>query len=125
MIRGTVNAAREAVISLTVQGPSGRTREIEAVIDTGFSEFLTLPSELISELGLRYAGADRIILAEGSEVNVEVYRVVALWDGESRSFDAYLSDTTPLVGMKMLDGYDLRVEVKPGGRVAIQAITEP
>ena len=44
MIQGAVNAAYEAVIPLTVQGPAGQTQDIEAVIDTGFSGFLTLPS---------------------------------------------------------------------------------
>ena len=43
MIQGVVNAALEAVIPLTLQGPAGQTREIEAVIDTGFSGSLTLP----------------------------------------------------------------------------------
>ena len=40
MIHGVVNAAYEAVIPLTVQGPAGQTRDIEAVIDTGFTGFL-------------------------------------------------------------------------------------
>ena len=34
MILGTVNDAYEAVISLTVRGPSGQSREVDAVIDT-------------------------------------------------------------------------------------------
>ncbi len=37
MILGVVNDAYEAVIYLTVQGPSGQAREVEAVIDTGFT----------------------------------------------------------------------------------------
>ena len=35
MIAGVVNAAYEAVVILAVQSPSGQTREIEAVVDTG------------------------------------------------------------------------------------------
>ncbi len=42
MIEGVVNDAYEAVIPLTLQGPSGHMREIEAVIDTGYSGFLDL-----------------------------------------------------------------------------------
>ena len=40
MIEGVVSAAREAVILLTVSGPAGVRREIEAIIDTGFGGFL-------------------------------------------------------------------------------------
>ena len=36
MTEGAVNAAYEAVVRLTVQGPSGQAREIEAVVDTGY-----------------------------------------------------------------------------------------
>lgn len=41
MIEGIVNASREAVVPLTVASPAGRTQPIDAVIDTGFSGFLT------------------------------------------------------------------------------------
>ena len=43
MIERSVNAAYEAVISLSLRGPSGQAQEIDAVIDTGFNGFLTLP----------------------------------------------------------------------------------
>ena len=46
MIEGVVNAAHEAVVPLTVSGPAGVRREIEAIIDTDFGGFLTLPSEV-------------------------------------------------------------------------------
>ena len=42
MIEGAVNALREAVLSLSLQGSAGQTRDIEAVVDTGYSGFLTL-----------------------------------------------------------------------------------
>ena len=51
VILGTVNASYEAVITVTVQGPSGLTRQFEAVIDTGFSGFVSLPPALVTELG--------------------------------------------------------------------------
>ena len=36
MIEGVVNAAHEAVLTLSIEGPAGETRDIAAVIDTGF-----------------------------------------------------------------------------------------
>ena len=55
-------------------------------------------------------------------MSFDVYETTALWNGEPRRVDAYASDTTPLVGMRLLNGHDLHVQVKDGGRVVIQAM---
>ena len=120
MIQGTVNAAYEAVVPIFVQSPSGQTLTIQTVIDTGFSDFLTLPPALVTELGLPYQNRDSAILADGSEATFDVYRVTVLWDGQPRHVDAYAADTTPLVGMRLLDSHDLSIQVRAGGRVAIE-----
>ncbi len=121
MILGAVNDAYEAVISLTVQGPSGQSREVEAVIDTGFTGFLSLPSALATELGLPSLTYESAFLADGSLVRFSVHDATALWDGRPRRVYAHLSDATPLIGMRMLDDHDLSIQVRDGGRVVIQA----
>ena len=60
MIEGVVNAAREPVVTLTIQGPSGQSREIEAVIATGFTGFLTVTPALARELGLALEGTSAL-----------------------------------------------------------------
>ena len=104
MIAGVVNAAYEPVITLAVQGPAGGIRDIDAVIDTGFGGLLTLPPALVAELGLLFKGTGRATLADGSEVDFPSYGVDVLWDGQRISIDADAADTTPLVGMRLLDG---------------------
>ncbi|MCY3919658.1 MAG: clan AA aspartic protease [Chloroflexi bacterium] len=122
-MEGAVNSAYEAVVTLAVQGPSGQTREIEAVIDTGFSGFLTVTPALVTELGLRYRSRGWATLADGSEVTFPSYGVAVLWDGQRRYIDADAADTTPLVGMRLLDGHSLHMDVLDGGRVAIAPVT--
>ena len=121
MIEGSVNAAREAVISLTVRGPAGRTHDIDAVIDTGFGGFLTLPPTLIAELGLPREGTGRATLGDGTEIRFPYYDVAVLWDGSLKYGLADAADTTPLAGMALLERHSLFVEVEEGGRVAIRA----
>ena len=121
MIEGVVNAAYEPVITLAVQGQSGRSRDIGAVVDTGFNGFLTLPTTLVSELGLPFVSIGRATLADGSEIAYNVYGATVLWDGQALYVEADAADTTPLVGMLLLDGHDLNIQVRDGGRVVIQA----
>ncbi len=121
MITGTVNADSEAVIRLVVQGPAGHVHEVKAIIDTGFNGFLTLPSALVTMLGLTRLSRGRALLANGSEELFDIYGVTVLWDGQQRYVEADAVDTTPLVGMSLLDGYDLHIRVADGGHGLIQA----
>ena len=121
MIEGVVNAAYEALVPLQLRGPAGQARHVDAVVDTGFTRFLTLPSAMVAELGLGFRGISRVILADGSETTLEVYGVTVLWDGQPREVVAYVSDTTPLIGMSLLHRHNLNIDVEDGGRVLIKA----
>lgn len=121
MIEGVVNAAYEPVVTLAVQGPAGQTMETEAVIDTGFTGFLTVTPAVVTELGLVLEGTSRATLADGREVTFDVYDVAVLWDGGPRYVLADAADTIPLVGMRLLDNHNLNIDVVDGGRVLSQA----
>jgi predicted aspartyl protease len=73
MIYGMVNARREAVVRLRVRGPGGTELDLEAVIDTGFSASLTLPSVTVAALGLAQLSDGRAVLADGSIRQFEIY----------------------------------------------------
>ena len=121
MIEGAVNIAYEAVIPLRLQGPEGLARDIEAVVDTGYSGFLTLPATLVTELSLPFAYVGWAFLANDDEVSFDVHDVTVLWDGQPRLIQADATGSAPLVGMLLLDGHDLNIQVTRGGRVVIQA----
>jgi predicted aspartyl protease len=48
MIRGFVNFRNEAVVPIRVRGPGGIEATAEAVVDTGFTAALILPSAVIA-----------------------------------------------------------------------------
>lgn len=116
-----MNAHYEAVVHLSLLDSSGQTREVEAVIDTGFNGFLTLPTALVAELGLVRLGQKSLVLANGSRDIFDTYGVTVLWDGQPRFVDADEADAVPLLGMAMLDRHNLNIDVEDGGRVVIQA----
>jgi clan AA aspartic protease len=122
MISGTVNADREAVLRLQVSGVPGQSQEIEAVVDTGFTGFLTLPLSVIANLGLTRISRGRAILANGSEEVFDIYEAQIVWDGQTRRIEADAAEVEPLIGMSMLYGYELRVQVLDGGTLPIAAL---
>ena len=95
MVEGVVNSRLEAIVTLTVRGPSGLSRVIDAVIDTGFSEFLTVPPELATELELDYLTLAEMVLADGSVEKFDVFKLMVMWDGHSRQVEAHVSNSIP------------------------------
>lgn len=125
MITGRVTASREAVISLKVRGPDGTEREIEAVVDTGFSGSLTLPSALIEILDLEWRQRGQAVLADGTRSLFDVYDATIVWDGKPRPVAADAVDGDPLIGMSLVFGHDLTIEGVVGGNVVIKARPRP
>jgi clan AA aspartic protease len=122
VIVGTVTENREAIIRLIVRGLYGQEQEVEAVIDTGFTGFLTLPPRLITSLGLTWLGREEGVLSDGSLQVFDVYTATVIWDGQPRSVIADAADTDLLVGMGLMYRYDLRIQVVDGGTVTIEAL---
>jgi clan AA aspartic protease len=122
MIHGVVSRNREATISLVIVNENRQTKLITAVIDTGYTGYLSLPSEIITELNLSWTGIDRGTLGDGSEVTFEVYAAKVIWDGEYRDIPINEAETDPLVGISLLYGYDLHIQTIEGGDVIIKLL---
>lgn len=122
MISGVVNAHAEATIRLPVRAADGREQEIEAVLDTGFNGSLTLPPALIASLGLPWRTRGSVMLANGTEDQCDIYTATVVWDGRQRNILVEAADTDPLIGMALLYGHDVRMQVIEGGSVIIQTL---
>ncbi|MDE2969715.1 MAG: hypothetical protein OXT51_06405 [Chloroflexota bacterium] len=53
---------------------------------------------------------------------MEIYQVTLLWDGLPRRIDVYAAESISFVGMRLLRGHSLHIDVLAGGRVAIDAL---
>ncbi len=122
MITGIVNGYREATVEMAMYDARGQQQVILTVIDTGFDNALTLPVALIRSLGLPFRGNGRTLLADGSESEFDIYEAVISWDGQFRQILVNSAETDPLLGMSLLEDYELRVQVRPGGSVFITAL---
>jgi clan AA aspartic protease len=122
MIIGVVNTHHEATIGLIVQNASGQGHDIDAVIDTGFTGFLTLPTSVIAALGLTWRGYASAVLGDGSLQQFDVYAATVIWDGQARLVEIDAAETDPLVGMGLLYGHEVRIQAIDGGTVTIEAL---
>jgi len=122
MIAGSVNQEREAIVRLVIVGPLGREREVEAIVDTGYTGFLTLPSEMASDLGLPFLMRRSAVLADGSEALFNIHEATVDWAGGRRRALIDISESDPLLGMELLHGHELTIQVIAGGIVALRQL---
>ena len=129
MIRGEVienaDGRLEAWAEISVADSRGNLHTVRAVVDTGFTSCLTLPTEFIERLGLRSVADLPMVLADGSENEYPFYRGNVLWHNRLRSAAIIALDADPLLGTRMLMGSRLTVEFRDGGEVIIAEPPNP
>lgn len=108
------------VLTEAENGTDGGAEEVEAVIDTGFDGELTLPEGTIRRLGYPYAGSAGGTLADGGEVQFNYHEGRVLWHRQALSVVVIAAEGQPLVGMALLRGSRLQMDVEPGGEVVIE-----
>jgi clan AA aspartic protease len=127
MLIGRIDERFEATLRLVAGNLGGaverQTVAIEAIVDTGFTGFLSLPLADIQRLGLPYYGSEDGVLGDGSLCTFDMYSGRVIWDGEWRRVDINAAETTPLVGMSLLRGYRYQMDTVVGGRVVIEALS--
>ena len=121
MIEGRINHRYEPVVTITIVSPTGESRELAAVVDTGFNGFIILPVGLVEELELPFLNSSQAFLADDREVNVQVHQATLTWDGVRRTVRATASGTTALVGMQLMNRHRLEMDIRPGGAVQIHS----
>src|SRR5436305_8325367 len=108
---------REAVLKIMVIGPDGTQSMVEAIIDTGFTEEMTLPPAVVSMLKLPFRTAALMKLADGSDVMMDAYDADVVWHGSPRRIIVYAAEGSSLIGISLLYGSRLTLDAIDGGNV--------
>lgn len=123
MITGHVaNDGREAIVKLSVRGPTGRTLHIEVIVDTGFNGALSLDPQDIDDLRLHWIGYVVATLADDSSQMAETYSAQVLWDGRPQRITVTAMRGGPLVGMTLMRDYRLTIDVVPDGPLTLESL---
>ena len=96
---------------------------VEAIVDTGFSDYLTLPPSVIEVLQLPYLQTSYGGLADGSTKALDLHDAIVEWEGGRRRVPVYATCGQPLLGMGMLYGHQLTLSIVDGGDLMIMPLT--
>ncbi len=121
-MQGIITANREAVLPLTVTGANGQAVQLDTVIDTGYTGTLTLPPDVIAALGLPPRGSRTVILGDGSKTELAIYRAAVLWHGQERALQVLAADGGPLLGMSLLYGSRLTMDILDGAAFTVELL---
>jgi predicted aspartyl protease len=66
---------------------------------------------------------EEAILGDGSLYMFNVYEASVIWDGQVKVIEINESETDPLVGMGLIEGYELNIQGTVGGSVIIKALS--
>lgn len=119
MMNGSISTRRELAVPTRLLDTNGYVHRFDAIVDTGFTGDLTLPSEHIRELGLEMMAPIDALVANDATFRLDSYRGVALWQGERRAVRVIEAEGTPLIGIGLLWGSLLTAEITGNGAVTI------
>ena len=120
---GVVTATLDATFRLRLRTPDGApVGEVVATLDTGFTESLLLPTNLVEPLGLTVQEESAIGLGDGTTALMEVVMMDVEWLGGWRTVPVYVAPTDALIGVSLLEGLRLTIDFVPGGEVRIEAV---
>jgi clan AA aspartic protease len=113
---------RHAIVSLTFLLGNGTTFPIEFVVDTGFTDYLCLPSEAVNLLRLPFLYNLPVNLADNSSVFLGVHQATIFWDAVERDVRVFATGRRPLIGTALLNEQELVIQFTEGGLVTIDEL---
>ena len=122
MIRGRVDQRLRPVVRVDVIAAGGGTEQFTAILDTGFSGFLSLPADAIARLGFIPGPQTTVTLATGVRTRIRSWSGFALWHGRRRPIAVLETGGEPLLGMSMVEGSHVSMDAQVAGVVAIDEI---
>lgn len=93
-----------------------------AIIDTGFTGYLALQSDIIGRLRLPPRNKTKVELADGIVLELSSFYGLVEFEGERFQIDVLQHAGDPLVGMSLLAGCCLSMHIRHGGAVTVERL---
>ena len=122
MISGKVNPHLAPLVPLDLIASSGEIHTVDMMLDTGFNGDLSLPREIIRQLGFQLFDDVASRLADGQEVRLRGWEGRVVLHGRLRWVLAVEAESDPLLGMNLLWRNRLTIDVHANGPVRIEEL---
>ena len=100
---------------------TGEAAHRSVLVDTGFNGWIGLSDQTLGELNAAPTNDADIVLADGTSRTVEQFMVVVVWENNLRVVTA-LKSGTDLIGMRMLQGNRLSMDVVQSGLIEVSRL---
>jgi clan AA aspartic protease len=123
MIVGFVNPNWKAEIRLILLNQQEQEIEFSVFVDSGFNGSLALPHSFLEQINAEPLEDAVVLLADGSAVILPTFAVKIKWDNEPKLVEAFATTGDPILGMRLLENHELKIEVRIGGEVKIELLS--
>jgi len=115
MIQGNFGSEDELYFEIDLIGADALELPVDALLDTGFSDWLAIDKQDLEVLGWQYLGERNMRLAKG-ETKFDIYAGTVRIDGQEFNIPVYAGDgvTEVLLGRKWLKTRQLVVDMPSG-----------
>lgn len=107
------------IVPIAIMDRNGHPQQFQAVLDTGFAGVISLPRSSIERLGLAFSRQEPVTFANGETQESSIYQATAIWEGERYSVPVYQLGPEPLIGMGLLNGSRVTIDVIEDGPIDI------
>ncbi len=112
MIRGFVNENDEPLVPIILL-LKGKERNFQAVLDTGFNGYLSVPELVVRRSGWTFVGYEEYEIATGDRVRERVYLGDVIFGRQQFTTHVVTSRAEDvLIGTRLLSGKTLRIDFK-------------
>ena len=113
---------RHVTLPVTFRLPGKPDLTIEYVVDTGYTDYLTLPYAAVATMGLRFLHRIPADLADDSTVEIDVYRATIIWHGRVIEVPVLATGRRPLLGTALLDKCHVGIPFVEDGVVTVELL---
>jgi clan AA aspartic protease len=122
MLIGFVSLDLKPIVRLKIQNRQGNAIEQEVLVDTGFNGSLLLSRAALDELKINSHAQSMAQLADGSEITLDAFNVSLFWGNEWCKVVTLATEGEPLIGMRLLENHELKIQIYNGGTVQIEPL---
>lgn len=95
---------------------------IDCVVDTGFNDYLILPSQVVAVMNLPLYTTTLARLADSSQSSIPIHAARIRWGNKEQLVPVLATGIKPLLGTALLQEFCLIVEFVDNGMVKVEKI---